>query len=214
MEAAVSINIHWYHWLVSGSKKCCQIKVCLTQKHGVKHYDRHVNNFFCLSTNGHCNQVRLQILVGHTPLFYCPIACANAQLPAQTTTPQTFQSTTQNKAACLYFAIREFDTLYTNSVLVIAMKKKRQIWSSSRLAASDGNKDAPTTWTKQNVFSLFNCNVFIPNIIQNISRLKLLSCMQLICNIRAPTQFILEMLFLLGVVMRQCAHGLNRGVVP
>ena len=128
-------------------------------------------------------------------------------MPAQTTTPQTFQSTTQNKAACLYFAIREFHTLYTNSVLVIAMKKKRQIWSSSRLAASDGNKYAPTTWTKQNVFSLFNCNVFIPNIIQNISRLKLLSCMQL-------TQFILEMLFLLGVVMRQCAHGLNRGVVP
>ena len=143
-----------------------------------------------------------------------PIACANAQYPAQTTTPQTFQSTTQNKAACLYFAIREFDTLYTNSVLVIAMKKKRQIWSSSRLAASDGNKDAPTTWTKQNVFSLFNCNVFIPNIMPNISRLKLLSCMQLICNIRALTQFILEMLFLLGVVMRQCAHGLNRGVVP
>ena len=74
---------------------------------------------------------RFYVQITHLQLLpHCNIYTNPAQMPAQKTTPQmfqTFQSTTQNDAAQLYFDIRECNKLQcTDSVLIRLLQLRKR----------------------------------------------------------------------------------------
>ena len=64
--------------------------------------------------------------------------------------------------------------MHRYSVLIIAMKIKKQILSSSWFAASDDDNEAANNgqYAQRKIFFVFfNCNIFVSNTIQNILKL-------------------------------------------